>query len=103
MLGVLRVGFLPRKWMNGYVKMFKGISYEHYKIVSFFELKMLLRKCSFQDHDILIPSILKAELKGFSIFEKIQVAIYDLVRKIPFVRVLLYTMGAFFHILCYPN
>jgi ubiquinone/menaquinone biosynthesis C-methylase UbiE len=102
-VGVWGVGFLPRKWMNKYVKLIKGIPYEHYKVLSFFELKMLLRKCSFQNHKILLPSILKAELKGFSTFEKIQVAIYDLVRKIPFIRASLYIIGPFFHIICRPN
>ena len=97
------VGFLPRKWMNGYVKLIKGISYEHHKVLSFFGLKMLLKKCSFQDHEILLPRIPEAELKSFSTFEKIQVAIYDLARKIPFIRAFLYIIGPFFHILCYAN
>ena len=99
------VGFLPRKWMNGYVKLFKGVSYEreYYKVLSFFELRMLLRKCSFQDHEILLPRIPEAELKGFSTFEKIQVAVYNMVGKIPFIRALLYVIGPFFHIVCYAN
>jgi ubiquinone/menaquinone biosynthesis C-methylase UbiE len=99
------VGFLPRRWMNGYVKLIKGIPYpyEHYKLLSFFELKMLLRRCSFQDHEFLLPRILEAELDSFSTFERIQIVMYELIRKTPLIRLLLYLFGPFFHIICYAD
>jgi ubiquinone/menaquinone biosynthesis C-methylase UbiE/uncharacterized protein YbaR (Trm112 family) len=91
------VGFLPRKWMNGYVKFVKGISYDHIKPLSYVELKNLLKRCAFADERIFLPTISREELKDFSTFEKFQVAIYDVVRKTPFIRLLLYVFGPFFH------
>jgi ubiquinone/menaquinone biosynthesis C-methylase UbiE/uncharacterized protein YbaR (Trm112 family) len=97
------VGFLPRKWMNSYVKFVKGISYEHIRVLSFPELKKLLKKSYFADHHILLPTITEEELKDFSKFEKAQVALYELVKKIPIARNVLLIFGPFFHILCYAH
>lgn len=97
------VGFLPRKWMNGYVKFIKGISYEHIRVLSFPELKSLLKKSRFRDHHILLPTITEEELKDFSAFEKAQVTLYEFVKKIPVARNILLIFGPFFHIICYVN
>jgi ubiquinone/menaquinone biosynthesis C-methylase UbiE len=94
------VGFLPRKWTNKYVKLIKGISYTSIKVLSFFELKKLLKKCFFNDYHILLPSVIEAERDDFSCFEKSLVNIYDWGRKIPIIRFVLYCFGPFFHIIC---
>ncbi|MDI6793555.1 MAG: methyltransferase domain-containing protein [bacterium] len=36
------VGFLPRRYMDAYVRLFKGISYKHKKLLSVFELKRIM-------------------------------------------------------------
>lgn len=97
------VGFLPRRWMDPYVRIVKGIRYQHLRVVSFPELKRLLRKTSFQDHQIVLPSIPEEEIRNFSAFEKVQVAVYELVRKTPVLRLTLYLFGPFFHILCHAH
>jgi ubiquinone/menaquinone biosynthesis C-methylase UbiE len=97
------VGFLPRRWMDRYVKLIKGISYEHIKVLSFPELKVLLKKSRFDDHHILLPTITEEELRDFSKFEKAQVALYELVKRIPVARNVLLLFGPFFHILCYAH
>ena len=97
------VGFLPRKWMKGYVRLVKGISYDHIKLLSYVELKNLLKRCAFTDEEIYLPSISSRELKNFSTFEKIQVAIYDVVRKTPLIRLLLYLFGPFFHAISFAE
>lgn len=97
------VGFMPRKWMNGYVRWRRGISYDQLRVLSVFELKRLFNRCSFTDHRILLPSVSKEEMKEFSAFEKLQVAIYDVIRKLPLVRLVLYLFGPFYHIICYAG
>ncbi len=37
----LGVGFLPRKWMGGYVKLIKGIPYRPLRVLSFPEIKVI--------------------------------------------------------------
>ncbi len=97
------VGFLPRKWMGRYVKLIKGIPYRHLKVLSFPEINKLLKKVSFQNYRILFPSLPQEELKNFSALEKFQVAMYEALRKTPFIRSCLYILGPSFHILCYAN
>lgn len=97
------VGFLPRRLMNGYVKLMKGLSYEHIKVLSFPELKNLLKKSNFDDHHILLPTITDEELKHFSKFEKAQVSLYEFIKKIPIARNILLVFGPFYHILCYAH
>jgi ubiquinone/menaquinone biosynthesis C-methylase UbiE/uncharacterized protein YbaR (Trm112 family) len=97
------VGFLPRRWMDRYVKMVKGISYEHLRVPSFPELKGLLEKSAFGDYRILLPSVAAEEIKNFSAFERVQVAVYDLIRRTPLARFVLYLFGPFFHVICYAR
>ena len=97
------VGFLPRKWMKGYVKFWKGISYEHIRVLSLRELKALLKETCFSDHHILLPTMTEEELKNFSKFERMQVALYELVKKLPVVRNVLFVFGPFFHVFCYAR
>lgn len=94
------VGFLPRSWMAPYVKLVKGIAYEHLRVLSLPELKRLLRKAAYHDHRITLPAIPPAELKHFSPVERAQVAVYDLLRKTPLLRLALYLFGPSFHALC---
>ncbi len=95
------VGFLPRSWMDPYVRAIKGVRYEQLRLVSLNELKRLLRKTSFHDYQIILPSIPEGELRHFSAFEKLQVSVYELVKRTPVLRLTLYLFGPFFHVLCY--
>jgi SAM-dependent methyltransferase len=94
------VGFLPRRWMKPYVKLVKGIPYEHIRILSLFALKRLLRDSSFKVHQIVLPAAPIDQVKNFSAFEKLQAAVYESIRKTPVMRAFLYLFGPFFHVLC---
>ena len=97
------VGFLPRKWMNSYVRLFSNLPYNDTKLLSFFETKRLLKRASFRDNHFVIPPIPAGELKGFSRFRMIGAAAYHILRKTPFLSNLLYLVGPFFHILGYSH
>lgn len=97
------VGFLPRRWMKPYVKLVKGISYDFIRVLSFPELRRLLRNSSFHDHQILLPAVTAGQVKDLSAFERAQASVYEVVRKTPLFRALLYLFGPFFLALCYAR
>jgi ubiquinone/menaquinone biosynthesis C-methylase UbiE/uncharacterized protein YbaR (Trm112 family) len=97
------VGFLPRRWMNAYVKCVKGISYENIKVLSYMELKKLLNKCQFTKHRILLPSISREEAQYFSAVQRMQLAVYNIVKQIPVLRLALYLVGPFFNVVVFSN
>jgi hypothetical protein len=94
---------MPRRWMNRYVQMVKGIPYEYIEVLSYFALDRLLRRSPFQRRQILLPSIPPEEVKTLSPFERWQVSVYDIVRKTPIGRAFLYLFGPFFHALCFAD
>src|SRR5215813_4844849 len=97
------VGFLPRRWMKPYVMLVKGIPYDFIRVLSTAELKRMLRGASFYNHRITIPGIPREQAKNFLTVERVQVAIYDIVRRTPLIRYILRLFGPFFHILSYAN
>ena len=97
------VGFLPRRWMNGYVKLVKGISYENIKVLSFMELRRLLNKCLFTNHRILLPSISCEEAQYFSPVQRMQLAIYNVAKQIPVLRLILYVVGPYFNVVVFSS
>lgn len=97
------VGFMPRKWMNRYVRFVKGINYEHIRVLSFMELKRILNRCRLDNHRILLPSISSHEAQYFSPIQRMQLAIYNVVRRIPVVRRVLYLFGPFFNVVVFAD
>ncbi len=97
------VGFLPRKWMKPYVRLAKGISYDHINILSSSELRSLLNKCQLEDHRIMPPSVPAEQVKHFSAIEKTQLMIFNLLKKIPLMRSMLLLIGPFFNVIAFAN
>ncbi|WP_218080695.1 methyltransferase domain-containing protein [Anthocerotibacter panamensis] len=48
-VGVWGVGFLPRPWMDPYVRLFKGIPYEHIHLQSYGSLRRMVRVSGVHD------------------------------------------------------
>jgi len=97
------VGLLPRRWMNAYVRLVKGIAYEDIKVLSFRELKRLLRACQFGNHRIMLPTISDEESKYFSRLQKAQLHIYNFIKRIPVIRTVFYVVGPFFTVVAFRN
>lgn len=59
-VGVFGVGFLPRRFMNAYVRRMRGLAYEHIHLLSYFELRRVLQDIGQGDLQVqrakLIPS-----------------------------------------------
>jgi SAM-dependent methyltransferase/uncharacterized protein YbaR (Trm112 family) len=59
-VGVWGVGFLPRRWMDRYVRKVKGIPYQHIHLQSYFELQRLLPD---SDLHVTYPRLLEADFQ----------------------------------------
>lgn len=92
------VGFMPRTWADRYVRYFRGIPYSHIKVLSVTELRRLLRRCHLLNHRILLPSLSPEEVRQLSAVQRIQVAIYNAVKRLPVLRRLLYLVGPSFNV-----
>lgn len=97
------VGFLPRAWMDRYVKRLRGIPYAHIRVPSVLELKRLLRRCGLGRHRILLPSVSKDEARRLPLFQRTQVAVFEAVKRIPVLRLLLYVIGPSFNVVAYGD
>ncbi len=91
------VGFLPRAWMQPYVRLVRGIPYEHIRLLSRFELESLFRRAGFSRWQVLLPRLSQVELRRYSKVERWGFAIYHRLALLPGFRHLLYIFGPFFH------
>lgn len=94
------VGFLPRRLMKAYVGLVRGIPYENIRTLSFFELKRLLSRAPFDRRRILLPAFPPDLLASFSRGERVLARLYNWVRRVPAIRLLLYLFGPLFHAIC---
>lgn len=90
---------MPRTGADRYMKYYRGIPCGHITVLSIMELRRLLRKCHLPSHRILLPSEPPEEVRQLSAFQRIQVAIYNAVRRMPVLRLLLYLVGPSFSVL----
>ncbi|MBI3656732.1 MAG: methyltransferase domain-containing protein [Acidobacteria bacterium] len=90
------VGFLPRPWMNAYVRWARRIPYHRVHMVSYVELRRLLRKAGFQAVRVMLPDISTGERRLMTGWEKIQIAVYNGLKRLPIIRMILYLGGPAF-------
>lgn len=92
------VGFLPRRWMRDYVRLVRGLPYEHIRQLSVFELARLLRRAGFARWRIVLPRLSPPELRGYSKTERWGVSVYHRLGVLPIARALLLVFGPFFNV-----
>ena len=97
------VGFMPRTWADCYVKYFRGIPYGQIRVLSVMELRRLLRVCHLSNHRIFLPSVSPEELRQLPPVPRMQVAIYNVVKRLPVLRQLLYLIGPSFSVVAYAD
>ncbi len=85
------VGFLPRAWMNAYVKLVKGVEYKNKRLLSYFELKKLLK--NFKNVSFEFPDIDDKVLEDFSAWKKLQVKLYRILKNIWIFKKILLIFG----------
>lgn len=87
------VGFLPRSWMSGYVRLIRGAPYRHIRLVSPVELKRLIADAGLKIVGRFIPEFAEAELQGLGTFDRFLVNAYLRVYRLPGVAVLIHLFG----------
>lgn len=87
------VGYLPRRWMNTYVRWVRKVPYENVRLLSLFELRRMLAAAGFAGVRWVLPSLSASERGRFSRWERIQIGIYETLKRLPLLRYLLYLGG----------
>jgi ubiquinone/menaquinone biosynthesis C-methylase UbiE/uncharacterized protein YbaR (Trm112 family) len=94
------VGWLPRQVAKHYVKLRKGVSYDHVRLLSAFQLARMTRRTAFRRCAILLPTFSAAELANVSSAQRLAVALYHRVKDWPLFRGLLRILGPVLHLVC---
>ena len=80
------VGFLPRRWMPAYVKWRRGMAYEKKHLLSYFELRRLLRKAGLTVTRFSLPVVTAVDWDNLVGLERIGAMIYQWLGKFPLFR-----------------
>jgi SAM-dependent methyltransferase len=92
-VGLWGVGFLPRRWMNPYVRWRKAVAYEHVRLLSVLELRRMIRRAGFAMYRMDPPAIGQGELEGLPRHVRWGVGVYNHLRRWPLVRQALLACG----------
>lgn len=88
-VGLWGVGFLPRPWMEGFVRWRRGVPYRHIRLVSVRELRRLLASAPFDGAQLSLPELSSSQIEGLSGWARVRARVYNRVRRWPLVRSLL--------------
>ncbi len=94
------VGFLPRRWMKPYVRMVRGVAYDHIRLLSFFELRRMLLRSRFGGCRISLPTFSGPELSGLPVWERTLALLYNRIKNLPVARTLLLVFGPALRLFC---
>jgi ubiquinone/menaquinone biosynthesis C-methylase UbiE/uncharacterized protein YbaR (Trm112 family) len=97
------VGWLPRAWMNGYVRAIRGVPYENVRLVSLLGLRQLVRKAGFDAAQIAPPKFSPGEQRGLSARERAVLTIYNTVSTWIGVKQVLLLIGPLFQVIARKN
>lgn len=94
------VGWFPRFLMKTFVRLVRGISYEHIRLLSAGELKRLVRRSPFQKCQIRLPFFCREEQEGLSVRERRLIAVYNRIKDWPIVSSTLRRVGPVLQLVC---
>lgn len=94
------VGWLPLGLAKRYVKFRKGVSYDHVRLLSVFQLAGMVRRAPFRRCAILLPTFSAAELANVSSAQRLAVGLYHRIKDWSLFRGLLRIFGPVFHLVC---
>lgn len=97
------VGWLPRRWMNGYVRQFRGISYDSIRLITAFGLRRLLRSTFSTRMRISLPTFSQQEQDGLSRSARRMIELYHAVRTWPLVKWLLLLFAPILQFVCFAD
>ena len=94
------IGWLPRKLAQRYVKLRKGISYNHVQLLSAVGLGRMIRRTPFRRCDVVLPIFSQSELKNISRPQQMAIAVYHRIKNWPLCRGLLRIIAPVLHFVC---
>jgi SAM-dependent methyltransferase len=94
------VGWLPAALAKRYVKLRRGVSYDHVRLLSLFQLVRMFRGTSFGRCEIRLPEFSEAELANISPSQRQFVRLYHRMKDWPVIHTLLRLLAPVFQILC---
>lgn len=94
------VGWLPFPIAKRYVKLARGVTYDHVRLLSVFQLARMLRHAGFATRTIELPRFSAAELANVSPSQRAIVSLYHKVKDWPPIRALLLILAPVFHVIC---
>jgi SAM-dependent methyltransferase len=94
------VGWMPPGLAKRYVKLRKGVSYDHVWLLSVFQLARMVRRTAFRRCVIVLPTFSPAELANVSAPQRLAVALYHRIKDWPLFRGLLRIFGPVLHLVC---
>lgn len=95
------VGFLPRKWMEPYVRLVRRIPYKFISSLSCFELGGILKRSGFQRFSLSSASVSNNQLSKSSTRTQAIMKAYNHLRKAPALGAFIYLVGPLYHVLCF--
>ncbi len=93
------LGWLPRRWMNWYTQLRKGVRYQHIRLMGYRELQSQLEKVGLTRRLFLKPFVEAATLARLGFFQQKLARLYNLLLKTPLARLVLRRTGPFFRII----
>jgi ubiquinone/menaquinone biosynthesis C-methylase UbiE/uncharacterized protein YbaR (Trm112 family) len=94
------IGWLPRALAKRYVKLRKGVSYDHVRLLSVFGLARMVRRTPFRRCAIVLPTFSPAELKSLSSAQRLAIGCYHRIKDWPLFRRLLRILAPVLHLVC---
>ena len=82
-VSVWGVGFLPRRWMEGYVRWRRGLTYDKFRLLSPLELRQKLRQAGFREMTITVPPLADADLEGHASVVRLAARLFFLLTQVP--------------------
>jgi len=101
-VGVWGVGYLPRRLMNGYVKLVKGIPYEHIHLESFDSLNHCIRTVGDHSLETKVPLIVDADYAHHPKWKQHLFKLYSGVMRLPMLGALMARLGPYIDIASKP-
>jgi SAM-dependent methyltransferase len=99
-VGVWGVGFLPRRWMNGYVRLVRGLDFRGIRTLGSGEWRRLLRRSPFGRGTVRAPGLPAADLAHFGPIKRRVAQLYNAVVATWPGQAAARAIGPLFHVVC---
>jgi len=102
-VGVWGVGYLPRRLMNGYVQLVKGIPYEHIHLESFGSLDLSIQKVGDASLETKVPLITEADYAHHPQWKQQLFKLYSGMMRMPILGSLICHLGPYIDVATHPS